>query len=94
VALCQVRRFNVAKMKNIISILFIVLITFLLDPIWDRLSTNDDINIRRFCAYGHIYVEFEHNGKVWGTTLISNDGRPLSCTEDETVVPATNKGII
>jgi len=37
------------------------------------------IHTRRFCAYGELYVEFEHNNKVWGTTFLDSHGRPVSC---------------
>lgn len=46
---------------------------------------DEDIHTQRFCAYGHVYVEFEHNGKTWGTTFLDSRGRPLRCDDDENI---------
>ena len=40
------------------------------------------IHTRRFCAYGELYVEFEHDNKVWGTTFLDSHGRPVSCDDN------------
>ena len=49
------------------------------------ISSDSDIHTHRFCAYGSIYVEFERDGKVWGTTYLDYKGRPVSCEEEERV---------
>jgi len=43
---------------------------------------DDSISTQRFCAYGEVYVEFEHNGHVWGTTFLDEHGHPVSCSDD------------
>ena len=43
------------------------------------------IHTRRFCAYGKIYVEFEHDSKIWGTTFLDNHGQPISCNENDEI---------
>jgi hypothetical protein len=40
------------------------------------------IHTRRFCAYGELYVEFEHDNKVWGTTFLDSHGQPIPCNEN------------
>lgn len=34
-----------------------------------------------FCAYGHLFVEFEEGWHKWGTMLLDRNGRPISCDE-------------
>jgi hypothetical protein len=36
---------------------------------------------RTFCAYGRIFVEFEDNGRIWGTLMLDFYGKPIPCTE-------------
>lgn len=36
-----------------------------------------------FCAYGMLFVEFEENGKRWGTIMLNYDGKPFRCSEEE-----------
>ena len=35
-----------------------------------------------FCAYGRVFVEFEEDGKRWGTIMLDYDGRPIPCREE------------
>jgi hypothetical protein len=81
-----VKRFNVLKKigLGIIAILFIIIL-------WPFQSTSDEIRTRRFCAYKTVYVEFEHDGKIWGTTFLNSNGKPATCDEDDvTPEPTTN----
>ena len=55
---------------------------------------DDSIHTRRFCAYGHIYVEFEHKDRTWGTTFLNSQGRPLSCDERDAQETVNLKGTI
>jgi hypothetical protein len=55
---------------------------------------DDDIHTHRFCAYGHLYVEFEHNHKVWGTTFLNNQGKPIPCEENDVQETVNLKEII
>ena len=38
-----------------------------------------------FCAYGRVFVEFDENGKRWGTIMLDYNGRPMPCREDHSV---------
>ena len=55
---------------------------------------DDSVHTRRFCAYGHIYVEFEHRNRTWGTTFLNSQGRPLSCDEKDVQETVNLKGTI
>jgi hypothetical protein len=33
-----------------------------------------------FCAYNRVFVEFEDGRHKWGTILLDEDGKPISCT--------------
>jgi len=73
-----------------------ILITVSLLVVWpfkDSIIYNDDIHTRRFCAYGHVYVEFEHNNKIWGTTYLGDSGKPMSCGEDDTLPELTTNRV-
>ncbi len=35
-----------------------------------------------FCAYGRVFVEFEEDGKKWGTIMLDYSGRPMPCNEE------------
>jgi hypothetical protein len=67
-------------------------VVFVIWPLQD--TFNDDIHTHRFCAYGQVYVEFEHNGKTWGTTFLDERGKPVSCTDDDVQHTVSNKEII
>lgn len=47
------------------------------------LASDNDIHTRKFCAYGQEFVEFEHDGKVWGTTFLDRSGKPVGCEEED-----------
>lgn len=40
---------------------------------------------RVFCAYNRIFVEFDENGKRWGTIMIDYNGRAIPCVDDNDV---------
>lgn len=44
-------------------------------------------DIRFFCSHERVFIEFEEDGKVWGTIWIDDDGKPLSCVD--TTIPKT-----
>ena len=65
------------KRYIIVSIAIVVgVIAWLLEPIESETHT------RQFCAYGRIYVEFQQGNKIWGTTFVDEDGKPIKCTEN------------
>ena len=46
------------------------------------ISKNYETATRSFCAYNRVFVEFEENGKVWGSIMLDMAGRPVPCKED------------
>jgi hypothetical protein len=32
-----------------------------------------------------VYVEFEHDNKIWGTTYLGVGGKPVACNNDEVI---------
>ena len=42
-----------------------------------------------FCAYNRVFVEFEENGKLWGTMMLDYSGRPIPCDEEEVKIENT-----
>lgn len=38
-----------------------------------------------FCAYGRVFVEFDEDGKLWGTLMLDHLGRPIPCSEEKEV---------
>jgi hypothetical protein len=47
-----------------------------------HLGKNYETATRSFCAYGRVFVEFEENGKVWGSIMLDMRGKPIPCKED------------
>ena len=48
-----------------------------------------------FCAYNRVFVEFDENGKRWGTIMLDYQGKPIPCTEDNVQeLPINTKEII
>jgi len=76
-----VKKFNWDKFKRVFWFLLAILVVLIVWPLQD--SFNDDIHTHRFCAYGKVYVEFEHNGHTWGTTYLDDNGKPVGCTDDD-----------
>ena len=67
--------------QNIIVIL-VVLSTLAIGLTSNNLRAGQVTETRTFCAYGRIFVEFEENGKVWGTLMLDFRGQPIPCRED------------
>jgi hypothetical protein len=38
-----------------------------------------------FCAYNRLFVEFDENGKRWGTIMLDYNGKPISCHDDDDI---------
>lgn len=51
-------------------------------------------NARFFCAYGKVFIEFEEEGRVWGTMWIDEDGRPLSCKGDNLIKTKEHRSVM
>jgi len=84
-----VKKFNVNKIKKILVFVSVCVAITILWPFNSILSTSNDIQAHRFCAYGEVYVEFERNGSTWGTTFLGSNGKPVSCSDDDTVPEQT-----
>ena len=56
---------------------------YILWPGDNFLVLSDSTSARRFCAYGQVYVEFEHHRKSWGTTFLDERGRPVKCDGED-----------
>ena len=80
-----VKRFNIDILKGTVLWILAVIAVLVIWPFKDSIIISDDVHTRRFCAYGHVYVEFEHNNKIWGTTYLGVGGKPVACDSDETI---------
>ena len=41
----------------------------------------DSLTSNLFCAHGRVFIEFNHDGFLWGTTFLDRQGKPVPCTE-------------
>lgn len=83
------------RFKNTVLFVILTILIMALWPFRNLLSIEEDVHTRRFCAYGQVYVEFEHAGKTWGTTFLGVSGKPVACNENDTLsTPALHKEII
>lgn len=89
------KNFNWEKFKKVCWFAAAVLVISVLWPFQDTFTVTEDIHANRFCAYGQVYVEFNHGGKTWGTTFLDDRGRPVHCTDDTDIQhTVSNKEII
>jgi hypothetical protein len=89
-----VKKFDILIMlKSTILWVLAVWAIFTLLPIQDMYRDLNAVSTRRFCAYGHVYVEFERAGKIWGTTFLDDRGKPVNCESEEAVHEATTQPI-
>jgi hypothetical protein len=51
-------------------------------------------NVRLFCAYGRVFIEFEEKYNTWGTTWLDNRGKPVPCDEDGPLTDISTANII
>lgn len=54
-----------------------VVILALIAAVWFVNSTRSDVKL--FCSYGRVFIEFHDGGNVWGTIMLDNDGLPIPC---------------
>ena len=45
--------------------------------VWIVNSTRSDV--RLFCSYGKVFIEFQDGNNVWGTMMLDDDGVPVQC---------------
>lgn len=48
---------------------------------WAIGSTRSDV--RLFCSYGRVFIEFQEGFTTWGTIMLDDDGLPLRCNDKE-----------
>jgi len=81
-------------MERLRVIGMIVLVGSILILAWPVQLIDDDIHTHRFCAYGQVYVEFQHGSSRWGTTFLDEYGHPISCNEDDVKTQTAHKEVI
>ena len=77
---------KLAKVSIFVVVLFFVTIFFVEN---EAKSTT-----RLFCAYGKIFVEFEESHSTWGTLMLDNNGKPMSCRNNGEIELTSKKGDI
>ena len=83
------------RFKKVLLFGAALIAVFVLWPFQNTFTINEDIHTNRFCAYGQVYVEFDHGGKTWGTTFLDDRGKPVHCTDDADMQhTVSNKEII
>jgi hypothetical protein len=82
-----VKNFNII-IQRLIVLTFCVLTIVYLWPI-----DTPGIRAKRFCAYSELYVEFEYQGKIWGTTFLDESGRPVPCNENPNIQEVEHRTI-
>ena len=53
------------------------------------LKTPSKTEAHIFCAYNRVFVEFDEDGKRWGTTMLDYNGRPIPCEEHDVKIENT-----
>lgn len=53
---------------------------------------SNETSTQIFCAYGHVFVEFNEGNHKWGTIWLDRSGRPVPCKEDEPNIENYLKG--
>lgn len=48
--------------------------------VWLVNSTRSDV--RLFCAYGRVFIEFQEGSTTWGTLMLDDNGAPIRCHDD------------
>jgi len=89
-----VKKFNWTRFRSLFWFFATIVLVFVLWPFQDTVVQNGNVNTRRFCAYGEVYVEFEQGSKIWGTTFLDEYGKPVGCTGDDIQHKLINKDLI
>jgi len=69
------------KLACIVAIITVIL------AIYTKIPSDD---VRFFCSHDRVFIEFEDNGKVWGTMWIDSDGKPQTCDSKQKVFTKSN----
>lgn len=49
-------------------------------------------NVKLFCSYNRIFIEFEQGNATWGTIMLDDDGKPFPC--DDEIRTKTNTNLL
>jgi hypothetical protein len=66
-----------------VVVFWVVGITLLVGFTTSSNSQHPITETRSFCAYGRVFVEFEDNGRIWGTLMLDFYGKPIRCREGD-----------
>ena len=69
------------KLACIVAIITVIL------AIYTKIPSDD---VRFFCSHNRVFIEFEENGKVWGTLWTDDEGNPQSCDSKQKVFTKSN----
>lgn len=39
-------------------------------------------DVRLFCAYGRVFIEFQEGYTTWGTMMLDDQGAPIRCNDE------------
>ena len=56
-----------------------IMIAVVVLAVWIIDSTRSDV--RLFCSYGRLFIEFQEGSSTWGTIMLDDDGRPIKCND-------------
>jgi hypothetical protein len=70
-----------SKLACIVAIITVIV------AIYTKIPSAD---VRFFCSHDKVFIEFEDNGKVWGTMWIDDDGKPQTCNSKQKVFTRSN----
>jgi len=73
--------FHNPKLACIIAIITVIVAIYIKIP-------SDDV--RYFCSHGRVFIEFEENGKIWGTLWPDDEGKPQSCDSKQKIFTKNN----
>lgn len=54
-----------------------IILAVVVTAVWIVNSTRSDV--RLFCSYGRVFIEFQDGDNVWGTMMLDDDGVPIRC---------------
>jgi len=42
---------------------------------------SNQTDVRLFCSYGRIFIEFQEGFTTWGTIMLDDQGAPIRCSD-------------
>jgi len=59
---------------------WITMAVILAGCVWIVNSTRSDV--RLFCSYGRVFIEFQEGNSTWGTIMLDDQGAPIRCNDE------------